>query len=441
MNGITQLIDKLVDNEVGVLSSVAEMRLAPGAPSFFHYVVHPCSTRAFSEYAIPGPGGAAGADRKSAVTRVVLDGIASYCAALISEEDGKHPIGPAHGAPFPCVVPEDFALFSEEQYTQPDFPWVAFSRHTPVQWSEAVNPVTEASVFIPSAMRFLTAPAVLGFDEAPIMPPTSTGLACHWIAACAATEAICDVIECDALALLWQARLSMPQIRVETLSDANYELVTRFESTGASVTLFKVEFDLGIPSILAVLSDSRPGAPARTFAAGTSLTPENGVRKSLEMLAHVHQYCQLLRAQDCGYRDPQSVRDQSEHLRFWSDPRNSAQADFVFSSRERIEFDQLEDLSTGYPGRDLQKLLNNIEAAGYYTVLANLTTSDVADLELTVIRAIIPGLHPLFFGYRSRALGGCRLWEVPQGLSLGGIRPETGDNPLPHPFPRKGVMS
>ena len=441
MNGLTHLIDKLVDNEVGVLSSIAEMRLAAGAPPFFHYVIHPCNTRAFSEYAIPGPGGAAGSDRKSAVTRVVLDGIASYCAALISEEDGKHPVRPAYGAPFRCVVPENFALFSDDQYAQPDFPWVPFNRHTPVQWSEAVNPLADTPIFIPSAMRFLTAPAVLGFNEAPIAPPTSTGLACHCIAACAATEAICDVIECDALALLWQAKLSMPQIRVETLSDANYELVSRFERTGGSITLFKIEFDLGIPTVLAVLSDSRPGAPARTFAAGTSLSPENAVRRSLEMLAHVHQYCQLLKAQDCAYQDQQSVRDQSQHLRFWSDPRNSSQADFLFSSRERIEFDQLKDLSSGHPGRDLEKLLNNIDAAGYDTLLANLTTPDIADLGLTVIRAIIPGLHPLFFGYHSRALGGRRLWEIPQRLKLGGIKPKTGDNPLPHPFPRKGVMS
>jgi len=430
----SRLVDCLVDNRMGILSAVSEVRTEAGAPKFFHYVAYPCNTLAFSEYANSGPRGAAAADRATAVTRVIHDSVAGYCAALISEDDGKYPVCSARTAPFLCAEPEDFALFSPEQYAEPAFPWVPFNRDTPVQWSAALNPLTDETVYIPSAMRFLPYSCLTGYGEALIAPASSSGLACHWNPAEAAVEAICDVIECDALALLWQARMTIPQIRVETLSDANYDLVSRFERTGGSITLLKLQLDLGVTTILAVLSNSISNAPAKIFAAGTSLDPELSVRKSLEMLAHVQQYCQLVWTQLPRVpQDPGSILDQSEHLNFWCDHRNSAAADFLFASKERVEFDELENLSMGYPQQDLARLLERTRDAGFRTLLANLTTPDVADLGLTVVRAIIPGLHPLFYGFRTRALGGKRLWHLPQKF--------TGDNPFPHPFPRRGMAS
>ncbi|SPF36838.1 YcaO-domain protein (fragment) [Candidatus Sulfopaludibacter sp. SbA4] len=250
------------------------------------------------------------------------------------------------------------------------------------------------------------------------------------------------MIECDALALGWQAHMAAPQIRVETLSDANYDLVSRFEKTGASVTLLKIELEFGVPTILAVLSNRCPTAPARVFAAGTSLDPEAGVRKSLEMLAHVQQYCQLVTTQlPRVENDPGLIADQSDHLNFWCDPRNAAHAGFLSSSTERIEFDELPNLVSGTVRRDCEWLLERIRGAGYRALLANLTTPDIADLGLTVVRALIPGLHPLFYGFRMRALGGRRLWELPARLGLPGVTIASGDYPFPHPFPRKGMAS
>jgi ribosomal protein S12 methylthiotransferase accessory factor len=209
------------------------------------------------------------------------------------------------------------------------------------------------------------------------------------------------------------------------------------------VTLLKIQLDMGVPTILAALSNARPGAPALVFAAGTNLDPEVAVHKSLEMLAHVHQYCQLVSTQLPRVdQDPGGIVDQADHLNFWCDHRNSVSADFLFSSKERIEFDDLENRSLGSSRRDCERLLQGVQSAGYRALLANLTTPDVADLGLSVLRAIIPGLHPLFFGFRTRALGGKRLWEIPRRLGGHvGVTRESGDHPFPHPFPRKGMAS
>ena len=71
----------------------------------------------------------------------------------------------------------------------------------------------------------------------------------------AASSGICEVIERDAVTLTWQAMISPPRIQVETLSDANYDLVQRFERSGGEVTLLDITTDVGVPTVMSVLRD------------------------------------------------------------------------------------------------------------------------------------------------------------------------------------------
>jgi ribosomal protein S12 methylthiotransferase accessory factor len=68
-------------------------------------------------------------------------------------------------------------------------------------------------------------------------------------------------------------------------------------------------------------------------------------------------------------------------------------------------------------------------------VACDLTTPDIALLGLAVARVVVPGMNPLFMGHANRALGGKRLYTVPQLLGHPGLNPGDADNPYPHPFP------
>jgi ribosomal protein S12 methylthiotransferase accessory factor len=95
----------------------------------------------------------------------------------------------------------------------------------------------------------------------------------------------------------------------------------------------------------------------------------------------------------------------------------------------------MKDLSTGDPGTDLRLLCERVRAVDHQVLLADLTTEDVRPLGLTVVRAVIPGFHPLCMGHTIRPLGGKRLWEVPRRLGYGGVTRDQGDNPTPQPNP------
>jgi ribosomal protein S12 methylthiotransferase accessory factor len=84
---------------------------------------------------------------------------------------------------------------------------------------------------------------------------------------------------------------------------------------------------------------------------------------------------------------------------------------------------------------DLRGTVDAVAKRGLEPIACDLTTPDVADLGLRVARVVVPGLHPLFMGHRNRALGGERLYSVPQLLGFDGLERGAPDNAYPHPFP------
>jgi ribosomal protein S12 methylthiotransferase accessory factor len=347
------------------------------------------------------------------------------------------PVYSAQRAPFPCLSPSEFDWFSTEQYDDPDFPWRRFDDHTRVHWTEAWDPVRDAVEFVPSALVYLPHWLFTSEREVPICPATSTGLACHPHLQRAAIDAIGDVIECDALSLLWYRRLPPVQVRVETLSDANYDLVSRFEKLESSVTLLHVPVEFPVFTVLAMLTSRSPALPARVFAAGTDVDPEEAIRKSLVMLAHARQYVQLLHANMPSLETSPGhveVIDQSSHLRFWANHAHAHLADFMGSSRERVEFDLLHGTAEKDPETQLVTLIRRIKEAGYRVLFADLTTPDVRDAGFNTLRAVIPRLCPILYSVRTAPLGCARLLHAVDA-------PGTLRTCPPHPFPRKGVTA
>jgi ribosomal protein S12 methylthiotransferase accessory factor len=222
------------------------------------------------------------------------------------------------------------------------------------------------------------------------------------------------------------------------LSAENRDIVSRFQKAGYDVTLMDMTLDAGIPTVLAISRGQESDTPALVPAGSASLDPEDAIRKSLEELEHTREYCHKIQV-DAGQRDGlpegEEINDQSGHLRFWCSHEHVHLADFLFRSQIRKNADEIVNLSTGDARQDLQRLLTKVGATGHRVLLSELTTPDVADCGLSVIRAMIPGYHPLVVGHNLRSLGGERLWTVPQLLGHEGVTRTTGDNPVPHPYP------
>ena len=173
-------------------------------------------------------------------------------------------------------------------------------------------------------------------------------------------------------------------------------------------------------------------------AASADLDPEEAVRKSLEELAHTRRLALFLTSTlppIAPSTNHDHIHEQDSHIHLYCDHANLPLTDFLFSSHQRIRFQDIKNRATGNHLTDLSLCLESIAAINHQVLLADLTTPDVKKLGLSVARAVIPGFHPLCMGHIYRALGGTRLWTVPQKLGYHGITQESGDNSLAHPYP------
>jgi ribosomal protein S12 methylthiotransferase accessory factor len=288
-------------------------------------------------------------------------------------------------------------------------------------------------------MVFVPYTYYLGSGDSPICQSISTGLACHMSYAEASISAICEVIERDSVTLMWQAKMSPPQIRIETLSDDNYNLVERFEARGGKISIFDITTDNGVPSILSAVRYKSVEHPGLVIAASTALDPEEALRKSLEELAHTRRYSQQINLQMprlvVDELHHENVSNQIDHLNFWCDHSNLRHADFLFASKTRKDFNEINNISTGDLQKDLETVGQAIAGTENRVIIVDVTAEDVRGLGFTVVRAIIPGYNRLALGFSYRARGGRRLYEVPQKLGYKGITRDSGENTFPHPYP------
>jgi ribosomal protein S12 methylthiotransferase accessory factor len=187
--------------------------------------------------------------------------------------------------------------------------------------------------------------------------------------------------------------------------------------------------------VLAVSRHRSPECPAVVVAASASLDPARAVRGALEELAHTGHYSQEIVRGLPRLAPNAPVAGQEDHLNYWCDQANAGGVEFLLGSSAEVAYGELEDARTGDDAGDVRELSTRIAATGHRPLLRELTTPDVAELGLTVVRAVVPGYHPLVAGHADRVRGGRRLGEVPQRLGHSGISRTDGDNPLPHPYP------
>lgn len=429
---VRALAGALVDPRVGVLHALDLLRNEAGAPAFFHGSAELCNLSACGFPVSRARTDGASADRERAAWKAIAEALRAYCAAI--HDPRELPLTSRDAAPFPCAPPASFALFTAAQHEALGFPYAPFTGATQVRWAPALDAASGEPCYVPAALCMLPYPAPpASSEEAAIAPATTTGLACAEGADAAAVAAICDAIRADALAITWQARLAMPHLRVETLPDREYDLVARFERSVGAVTLLDLTTDLGVPVVLAALRCRAPEAPALVFAGGADPDPAEAVRSALEELALTLRYAREIKAH-VPPLDPSAgddaVVDSVSHLRFWCEPANAPRADPLFASKQRIDLDARAS-GAGPGARDLADALLR---TGHQVLLSDLTTSDVRDLGLSVVRAIVPGLHPIFAGHRLRALGGSRLRQLPRELRRPPAAEDGGARAAPHPY-------
>ncbi len=315
---------------------------------------------------------------------------------------------------------------SERELQSPYCPLREASPIEPIRWVEGTRLRDGTPMLVPAVMVYSHA----GW-QAPqerFWLPISTGCAAHHSYEQAVLNGLCEVIERDAIAIVWLQQLPLPRIevdRVGPLAEPYWDSCQR-ACADISYHFFDATTDVGIPTIYGIQS-SRYHPRARTIVAcATSLSYDEALAKVIRDLVA------LKRAFRVPYVPPADVRTFSGLLdgaAYMARSDHAPAFSFLLESKRSVALSSLsKKKQTTLPG-----LIQTLTELCMTPVVVDLTTDEAIRSELRVVRVLVPELQPFSLHHAARYLAHSRLYTAPLNMGYA-VRPEEHLNSWPQPF-------
>ena len=213
-------------------------------------------------------------------------------------------------------------------------------------------------------MAFLNIPPQTAAEQ--FVLQVSTGCAAHVDPVLAAINAICEVVERDAISLTWLQRLALPMIEVAGAAGS-------FRSEAVRTYLFDATTDLGVPTVYGV--EVAPSTFGTAVMCATDLDPQRAIAKVRREAASGRVALSMAPPVGRRVEDFQTVWEGAAYMA--SAERRGAFG-FLLGSSRTIASSDMESMATGTPDGDLAALVGGLAARGVEVVLVDLTTDEAA---------------------------------------------------------------
>lgn len=420
----------------GILSGITRLVGEHTAPDFeiavsnldnlthiFPHVSRPDGRDAFDE---PIGGAGADTDPELAWLRAAMEGGERYANMAYRQEDFI--IASANELGNTALDLHTLPRCSEREYADPKCPYRPADKAAPIRWTRGYSLTSRRERLVPSVMAHLylkPGPSERFWQE------ISTGCAAHISLEAALVSAICEVIERDAIAMTWLAKLPLPRIEfsepLPSTLETNYGVL---QEGLVRQHFFDATTDVGIPTVYAVqLLDGHPQV-AQYVNCAVGFNAAEACAKTIREAAPARAV--LCHVDDVpeNVEDFRSLYDGAHHL---GKPEWRNAFDFLLGTPNSKPLADVEiDAPADERGR-LRYLVDRLDKMGMEVVAVDLTTDELRELGIWVVRVVIPGLMPMSSVQRGRFLGHPRLYDYPERAGYG--RLTEGDiNPIPQPF-------
>jgi ribosomal protein S12 methylthiotransferase accessory factor len=433
-----QASKRLISERTGIISKVEFDNLAADEPSVYFARTTPANNIALNGMEALNYGDATSTDPKRAIMKAVGESIERYCPAHFRYEDFL--LSAYKDLKCEAVNPEDFALFSEKQYAEPDFPFTRLTESTPLRWDSAYSLTHDQPILVPASFVYI--PYFFSqSDEPPIHSPVSTGLACGPNLASAIYKGLLEVIERDAFMIMWQNQLSCPKIDLSTVQDSFIQsFLNEISILPVECQAYLVPSDIGVPMVMILLLNNSGAPPYTVIGMSADLNPNKALMLAVEEVCWgwlgMSRYA-MAEKEYKPAKDYSNVDTLTRHaLAYAVDPGLFKSIEFLNPSDKKISMQDIENRSDESMVNNIRHLADKLREKNLNVIVKDLTTVDVDEAGFKVIRAVVPGMHHLDINHTRRYLGGKRLYEVPCQMGLRN-QPLTEEevNPYPHMFP------
>jgi ribosomal protein S12 methylthiotransferase accessory factor len=299
-----------------------------------------------------------------------------------------------------------------------------------IRWVPGVALDDGRDVFIPGVLVYLTPREA----NETFWLPTSTGCAAHTSYDAAILNALLEVIERDALTLIWLHQLPVPRIEIDVVPQALEPYWKRYLQSDKELEylFFDATTDLGIPIIYGVQRAHSSRRIRTLVSCSCGFNAGYVMAKVIRDMSAIRIAFRQPRIVPASWDDFSRVFDGAVYMA--EAERESAFA-FLLNSEKRRLLSRLDDqgYSSASPKEALRLLLERLRARAIQAYVVDLTTDEARHMGVYVVRVVVPALQPLSFHYRARYLAHRRLYAAPTAMGYE-ARSEETINSWPQPF-------
>ncbi len=350
-------------------------------------------------------------DQTSSWWSALGEGVERYCAVFSDmHEQYFASYSQLQEAGMQTLEPDDFCLFSNAQYQDKNFRYEKPDKNTTLNWIKGYTLPDHASCYIPSALVFN------GYqeqaEEKKIVPNIHPGMACGVDLNQAVLAALCEIIERDSMMVWWLNQLPMPGITVPAQNRLHKIIAHDFPAMDKkNIELFFVwlKNDLDVPVVFCLLVDYKNqvvsgGCAARLDpelallkafceAAQTWLLALDLKREGKSNIVGLAQKNFLPKEMVCPTEEYVSGTHIFHNLSFYGDATHWDILDFIRKPTKKILLHDM-PVFTGGTKKSLDFILHQLQKNNFRPIIVDVTSSDIAEVGLWVVRVFIPGMVP-----------------------------------------------
>ncbi|UBI36099.1 MULTISPECIES: TOMM precursor leader peptide-binding protein [Streptomyces] len=377
----------------------------------------------------------AGPDRDTATAAALLEGAERY--ASVRPRARRTVVRAAYAdVRDDAVDPRTLGLHPDSHYDVPGFPFRRFAEDRVTEWVWAWSHGRARPVLLPRSYAYFLSADERDPGDRGFVFEVSNGCALGSCSEEAQLHGLLEVAERDAFFTAWYRRTPLDAIDPGSARDRTVPLLVEHlaQLTGHRVHLLDATLEQEIPCVvaLAVDEDERPDTPRAALAAGAHPDPEQAaVRALMELGPHLSLLAARYPARRERARqlalDPSGITHPADHALVAAAPEFSGRLAFLLEGRPPRAFAEVhrgrrlprhhDDLTD-----DLRDLVRRYLDTGFDVLAVDQTTAELAALDLTAVKVVVPGTAPVTYGHLMRRTEG--LPRLTGELSTD-----------PHPFP------
>jgi ribosomal protein S12 methylthiotransferase accessory factor len=317
---------------------------------------------------------------------------------------------------------------SEQEYAHPACGLVPFDPAARIRWVSGFDLLTGEERLVPAAMASYSLPPAVPAEQ--FACRISTGHAVHADYVRALVGGICEVIERDAIELVWSQRLRLPLVPERLWTPPARRLMDWSRRHHIEALLFDATSDLGVPTVYCLQAARHDAKLAHVVACATAATLGEAAEKAL---------CEVVSLRDLLHTDdpipePDGFREIVDGARYMAVRERAEAFDFLHAAAAASQPSNYEPAELPEdPAECLKHLVRVLREKDMQAVAVDHTTPDLRAVGLYAVSVVIPELQPMSLKPFSRFRAHPRLYTGPAAMGHP-VHAEADLNPWPQPF-------